>query len=597
MKQSAWDLTPLFREDDDPAIAEDRRRVEEKSRAFISTWKTRSDYLEDPAALKTALDEYESWQGDCGVSGKGGYYFWLRTEQDENNPALKAKWNAVRDAGVAIRNDINFFELRLARIPAEAQKKFLADERLAPYRHFLERLFAEAAHLLSEAEEKILGLKEATSYENWEKMTSGFLSREERDVRLEDGTRAAVPFYKIASLMESRDKTVRDAAAAAFNGILVAHEDVAEAELNSLLADKKTNDELRGFPRPDAARHLADDMESETVDTLVGTVAAHFDIPRRYYELKAKLLGLPRLAYHERNVPYGDTDKTYSFEEALGLVSGVFRGLDPKFAAILAGFASHGQFDVYPKKGKKGGAFCAHELLSLPTYILMNYGGRLSDVITLAHEMGHAVNNEFMRERQNALNFGTPLSTAEVASTFMVDFVFEALAADAEEDRRLALMMAKLNDDVSTIFRQIACYRFEQELHAVFRRERYLSKEAIGALFAKHMAPYMGDAVEQPPESRRWWMHWSHIRAYFYVYTYASGLLISKSLQRSVRRDRAFIGNVQRFLAAGRSDSPRAIFQKCGINITEGRFWEEGIAETELLLDETIALARKLRKI
>jgi oligoendopeptidase F len=179
----------------------------------------------------------------------------------------------------------------------------------------------------------------------------------------------------------------------------------------------------------------------------------------------------------------------------------------------------------------------------------------------------------------------------------MEDFVLEDILQEADDELRFAIMMAKLNDDVSSIFRQVACYRFEQELHSEFRRAGYLSKEEIGSLFQKHMAAYMGHAVEQSPGSENWWVYWHHIRYFFYVYSYASGLLISKSLQNTVKKDPAFIGQVMEFLSAGSSDSPKNIFGRLGIDISDGTFWDKGLDEVENLLNETARLAAKLGKI
>jgi oligoendopeptidase F len=158
-------------------------------------------------------------------------------------------------------------------------------------------------------------------------------------------------------------------------------------------------------------------------------------------------------------------------------------------------------------------------------------------------------------------------------------------------------MVLKLNDDVSTIFRQVACYTFEQELHHEYRQRGYLSKKEIGEIFRKHMASYMGDFVEQSRGSENWWVYWGHIRYFFYVYSYASGLLISKSLQHSAKTDPGFITMVKEFLSAGLSDSPKNIFGRLGIDITDQTFWEKGLDEVESLLEETTALAKKLGKI
>jgi oligoendopeptidase F len=595
--KTRWDLTPLYSGDNDPGMAEDRRMVEEKSYAFINAWKDRDDYLSDPAMLRQALDQYEDWKRRWGTDGNEGYYFWLRTQQDQNDPKLKAAFNKIEEFSKKIENDSQFFHLRIARIKPGDQKKFLDSPALAKYRHFLERIFAESRYHLSEPEEKILNLKSSTSYANWTRMTSGFLSKEERVVVLEDGSRASEPFTGIIGLMNSRTRKVRDTAAAAFNAILAKHVDVAEAELNSVLQNKKVDDELRGAPRPDALRHLADDIESEVVDTLVDAVSKRFAISSRYYQLKAKLLHVKQLKYHERNVEYGQVAKPYPYKQSVSLVQRVMVKLDPEFAAIFEGFVRNGQIDAFPRKGKDSGAFCIHHLMVQPTYILLNHTNKMHDVLTIAHELGHGINNELIRKKQHALDFGTPTSTAEVASTFMEDFVLEEILHKADEELRLAIMMQKLNDDVSSIFRQVACYRFEQDLHVRFREKGYLSKEEIGKLFQDHMQAYMGDAVEQSEGSENWWVYWNHIRYFFYVYSYASGLLISKSLQNGVKKDPAFIHKVKEFLSAGLSDSPKNIFARLGINIADRQFWNKGLDEVENLLQETTALAKKMGKI
>ncbi|MGC2063633.1 MAG: M3 family oligoendopeptidase [Thermodesulfovibrionales bacterium] len=592
-----WDLSPLFRSDEDPGIEVNLKQVEKKSYAFINVWKDRTDYLHEPSVMQEALEAYERWKKSWGTDGEAGFYYWLRTQQDMNDTELRARFNRIEEFSRRIENDIQFFHLRIAKIPKARQKRFLAYEGLRKYRHFLARIFAEAAYLLSEPEEKILNLKSATSYAQWTRMTAGFLAKEERKVLLENNRKEMRTLAEISTLSSHKNKKIRDVSAAAFDSIMEQHSDVAEAEMNAVLAHKKVDDELRGFSRPDLSRHISDDIETDVVDALVSTVSERFDISARFYRLKARLMNVKRLAYHERNVEYGDITEKYSYRKALKLTGKVMTDLDKDFDAIFQRFVTSGQIDVSPRKGKGGGAFCVHHLASQPTYILLNHTDTLRDVLTIAHEVGHGINNELVREHQHALYFGTPTSTAEVASTFMEDFVLQEILRNSDDRVRLPIMMMKLNDDVSTIFRQVACYRFEQELHQVFRQKGYLSKDEIGGLFQRHMASYMGDAVEQSGGSRFWWVYWSHIRYFFYVYSYASGLLISKALQRSVKTDREFIGRVKGFLSAGLSDSPQNIFGKLGINIADSTFWGGGLDEVEALLDETTALAKKLGKL
>jgi oligoendopeptidase F len=597
MRNKIWDLSHLFNSDHDPSMEKKRTVVKQKSYEFINRWKNRTDYLNNPTVLRQALDEYERWIRLYGTDGDEGYYFWLRTTQDQNNPDLKAKFNKIDEFSKNIGNDIRFFYLRLSKIPRKRQNLFLNHPSLSKYKHYLERIFIESRYILSEPEEKILYLKSTPAHSNWTKMTSSFLAKEERSVFVGKGEKAKLSFSELLSLMNSKKKIVRDSSAKAFNSILKKHADVAESELNAILSNKKIDDDLRKIPRPDLSRHISDDIDTDIVDTLNQSIMKRFDISRRYYTLKAKLMKVKKLRYHDRNVEYGDTTKKYTFHESLKLIRKVLRNLDNNFVEILDNFIENDNFDVFPRKGKSGGAFCAHHLISQPTYILLNHTDRLQDVLTLAHEIGHGINNELIKKKQHALYFGTPLSTAEVASTFMEDFVLQEILKNADDKLKLSIMMMKLNDDISTIFRQVACYAFEQELHSEYREKGYLSKEEIGKLFRKHMSAYMGKSVEQSRGSENWWVYWGHIRSFFYVYSYASGLLISKSLQNSVKKDPRFISKVKSFLSIGLSESPKNSFKKLGIDIADKSFWNKGLDEIETLLENTASLAKDLGKI
>lgn len=594
--KTEWILSPLYKSDGDPKMTKDRSLVEKANYQFINKWKSRSDYLTDPKVLTEAFSEYEKINRFFGSSGNLGYYFDLRTSQDQLSPDLKAKETKVQDFTKKIHNDINFFTIRIASIDPKLQSKFLKYPGLSLYKHFLEREFLNAKYLLSEPEEKILVLSSKTGFSNWVQMVSTFLSKQERAVQTAEGIKTK-SFSAIQSLLSDKNKKIRDSAAGALNDILSSNLDVAVEELNSVLEYKKVNDELRGFSRADQSRHISDDIETKVVDSLIEAVSARNSIAHRYYELKAKLLGVPKLAYHERNVEILDLDLKYTYPQASELVYQVLAKLDPEFGEIFKGFVENGQIDVFPRKGKRSGAFCAADLLVNPTYILLNFSNQLRDVITIAHETGHGINDELMRQTQNSLNFSTPMSTAEVASTFMEDFVLQELIKDATPAARLSIMMSKLNDDISSIFRQVALYKCELELHRSYREKGYLSAEEIGNIFQTSMAAYMGDFVEQPDSAKNWWIYWSHIRYFFYVYSYASGLLISKSLQSSVKKDQRFILKVKDFLSAGRSDSPQVILARAGVDISKTNFWDKGLDEVEKLLGDTESLARTLGKI
>src|SRR3989344_834407 len=262
--KTSWELFPLFKSDTDPSIAQKRKNVENAAKKFIKKWEKRTDYLKDPKVLKEALDDYEHWARYFGFGGNEWYYFYLRSQQDQNDPTLKARFNKISDFSTRIQNDMQFFTLRVAKIEAKLQKKFLIHKSLSPYKHFLENLFDNAKYLLSEPEEKILNLKDKTSYSNWVKMTSGFITKE---------VRRGKNFSEILGLIDSKNKKVRDTAANDLNNIFLKQLEVAENELNTVLEHKKVNDELRKFDRPDKGRHVADDIDTEVADALVQVVS------------------------------------------------------------------------------------------------------------------------------------------------------------------------------------------------------------------------------------------------------------------------------------------------------------------------------------
>ncbi len=596
--KTEWDLSPLLKSDDDPKIQEYRQIITKATDDFVAKWKQRIDYLEKPEILKEALDELESLE-NTEANNKEVYYYNLRTAVESDNPDIRAKENQAIEFEKTIINKFQFFWLNLAKIDKKLQPQFLNAKSLQQYKHILERTFAAAKYRLSEAEERLILLKSSVAYGNWVEMTSIFLAKEEREAISEGGKKVKLTEEQLGTLLNSRKKNVRDKAAEAFNGLLSDYADVAEHEINSILANKKIDDELRGYERPDKSRHISDDIESDVVDVLISAVSGRNSIPHRHYKLKTELLGLSKLEYHERGVPYGSAEKEYSYEETCQLIHSVFSELDSEFAAIFERFLKNGQIDVYPRKGKRGGAFCTGSGAGLknPTYIMLNHTNKIRDVITLAHELGHGINNELIRQKQLNINASTPMSTAEVASTFMEDFVLERLLKHANTELELELRVSKMDDIVATIFRQVGCYKFEQELHRQYRIKGYLSKEEIGKIFQTEMAAYMGPAVEQSSGSQNWWVYWPHIRYFFYVYSYAGGLLISKALQSKVRRDKIFIEKVKVFLAAGRSKSPKDIFAEMGIDITDKAFWDAGLDEIENLMNETEALAKKLGKI
>lgn len=593
--RTVWDLSPLFTADHDSAIKVAAEEARSATWSFVEKWERRNDYLKNPKVLQQALADYESWLTRFGADSRRNYYFWLRSEIDRNNTKIKAELSQARQSAQELWNSIQFFTLRLAKIPANQQAQLLQAKELRRYRYFLERLFAEAKYLLTENEEKIINHLQGSAYINWVSLTEDALAKESRLIKLA-GKKQTKNFAELCSLISEQNQTVRDQAAQAINDILKQHRDTAVAEINSVLEYKKNIDDIRQVSRPDAIRHLEDDIDSQTVDRLLAVVEKNNHLAKKFYGLKAKLFGKRQIAYHERNLAWGQTT-IYPLATAITIVRETLSELGGDFSEIFDNLLRHGQIDALPRLGKSDGAFCAHQLITHPSYILLNHTGTAQDVLTLAHETGHAINNEMIKTKQSAIYFATPTATAEVASTLFENLVLQKMISrETNEKKRLSLLLMKLNSDVSSIFRQVAAYRFEQTLHQHFRQTGFLSAEKIGQLFTRQMKSYLGPAVAIDPGSENWWIYWSHFRNFFYVYSYASGLLIANYLQQGIRADRHFIEPIKELLSAGTSEAPEKLFHRLGVDINSDNFWSTAVCNIAQELQEAEKLAKKFLK-
>jgi len=592
-KKVVWNLSHLYSGDNDPRMENEFAELQAAHTAFESKWRSNSKYLTDEQALYDALEELEHLIDTYCFIGKAGYYWILRDVQDQRaakTKEMKTKMLALESESV---NKIAFFGISLAKIPPQQQAIFLASDKLKKYRHYLKTLFDAAKYTLSEGEEKVLTLMSQPAEAKWNSLRSAFLSKETCLVLTESGKVEKRGFEELFSLAMSKKQVVRDSAGKQINRILRKHAALAEHELNAILMTKKIENELRKAKRPDELVHQANDIASSIVDTVIETVTQNFSLSQRYYRLKAQLVGKKQLEYYERAVEYGEITKEFTFDEATKLVSKAFHRVDAEFGAMFDGFIDDGLVDPFPQPGKHEGGACYHFSGSMPTYQYMNFTGKLTDVRTLAHESGHAINNVLSRI-QHALDYGSSLATAEVASTFMEGFVLDEIAAGLDKKQQLALNISLLDDQIASIFRQAALYNFETELHTTFKEKMYLTHEEIGQMFLKHIKSYMGDGITFSRGSENWWVYWPHIRRPFYVFSYVSGELISQSLSQSVKSDKSFVPKVKEFLAAGMSKSPQDVFAGMGIDISKKAFWEQGLKTVEELLDRTELLARAL---
>lgn len=584
--QTNWNLGLLYKGHNDPQIEKDMKAIEKAYGTFERKYRGKTDYLKNEKKLLQALTDFEAIFLDTAVS-KPLYYFQYHMDI-HNDSASRAESTKLMSRLQKNENKIVFFELSLAKIPVAIQKKFLKSKKLSHYKYYLFNVFRRAKHDLSEPEEKVLGLKSIPAYVHWLTATEKILNKQTvpftgKDISLAEADQ------KIHDLPLKERRELHSATMKVLEGV----SEIAESEINAIVTDKKINDELRGYKEPYDATVMGYQNDSKSVKALVSVVTKNFSISHRFYSLKAKLLKIPNLEYSDRAVGIGTNVKEIKFDEAIKILKEVFGNADLKYLKILDSFLENGQVDVYPKVGKTGGAYCSGAV-NMPTFVLLNYTNTMDQVMTFAHEMGHAIHTELSKS-QTPLYQHYTISTAEVASTFFESLVFDAVFEKLSKEEQIYALHNKINDDIQTIFRQIACFNFEVDLHKGIRAKGAMTKDEIGELMNKHMGDYLGPITKMQKIDGNMFVSWRHIRSFFYVYSYAFGQLISKALYAKYKEDKSYIVKINKFLSAGGSDTPENIFKSIGIDVTKPDFWENGLKTIEGDIDRLEKLTKGIK--
>ncbi len=473
------------------------------------------------------------------------------------------------------------------KIRSSKQKEILQNKKFAEYRYFLKKIFDGSKYWLTEQEEQLMSLMSQTSYSMWVDGSDKLQGKQEIEFKGEK-----IPLAKVPFMIAYMPKEDRRALHAKLNEKLKSVSDFAEAELNAVYNYKKISDERRKFPKPYSSTTLSFENDEKSVENLVSLITKNFTISKKFYALHAKLLGEKKLSYSDRNVNIGTITKKYPFEMSVDIVRDAYTKIGQQYTDIFDEFLKNGQIDVYPKKGKSGGAFC-WGMPGLKTFVLLNHTDNLNSVSTLGHEMGHAIHSTLTGKTQPILYNGYPTSLAEVASTFFEQVVSAEIESTLSDDEKIIFLHGKISQDVQTIFRQIACFNFELELHEKIRAEGQVSAEKIAELMKKHLGSYLGDAFDLSLDDGYQFVNWSHIRRFFYVYSYAYGQLISKALYENWKKDKSYAAKIEKFLSSGASVSPKDLFKSISIDTTSNKFFEDGLKSIERDIERLEKLSRK----
>lgn len=588
-----WDLSDLYQSLDDPRIESDIKDSFLRAKSFEEKYRGRiNSETITPSFLLETVKELESISEGLG---KLISYAYLVFAADTSNPRHGAFLQSVQEKTTEIRKNLMFFELEWIALPDEIANRLLADEALSRYRHFLENERRYKPHRLSEPEEKILDEKANTGSRAFRRLFDEVINNIRFEVKL-GGKIKHLTEPETLALLYDPDRNKRKAAAKGLTKGLRENAHILTYVFNVLVQDHASNDRLRSFPYPMASRHLENEIDKATVEALMESCERNYDMVERYYKLKKRLLGITKFRDYDRYAPIFPDKKTINYELGKEIILESFGCFSPKMAEIAREFFEKRWIDAELRRGKRGGAFSHSTVPSVHPYVFVNYTGKLRDVMTVAHELGHGIHQYLSRSR-GYFGCHTPLTTAETASVFGEMLVFHRLKEFEKDPKaRLALMCSKLEDIFATVFRQVVLTRFEEKLHYARRSEGELTPEHINEIWIEANKPMFGDSVELTDDYGWWWMYIPHfIHSPFYCYAYSFGeLLVLALYHKYLQEGDAFVPRYIELLSSGGSDAPERLLAGVGVDITDPNFWQGGLDLLRDMVNEAISLAEEV---
>jgi oligoendopeptidase F len=543
----------------------------------------------DSAGLRDLMTELVGIEEQVA---RAGNYAALSFAVDTADPRRGALMQRVQERATEIETTLLFFELEWAALDDERTEELLAGEGLDFCRHHLRMQRRYRPHLLTEPEEKVLAEKAVTGSSAWSRLFAELTSAIRVSV---DGEEEDVALEVALSRLLSPDQDVRRAAAEGVTRALEPGLRTRGFILNTLLYDKAVDDRLRRYPHWLASRNLANEASDESVQALVAAVRGRYDLAQRWYRLKARLLGIERLADYDRSAAVSHEEEIVPWAQARQLVLDSYASFSSDLGAVARRFFDEPWLDAPVRPHKRGGAFCAYTVPDVHPYLMLNYTAKRRDVLILAHELGHGVHAS-LAARQGLLHQSTPLTLAETASVFGETIVFgRLLDAATTPESRLSLLAESIEGSIATVFRQVALHRFEDVAHTARREDGELAVDRLGELWAQTQEEMFGDSVEITPGYRAWWSYIPHfINTPGYVYAYAYGQLLALSVYRRYREEGdSFVPAYLDLLSAGGSKPPEELGRIVGVDLTDPGFWDAGLdlVEEQLRAAEEAAQA------
>jgi oligoendopeptidase F len=583
-----WDLSDLYSGPEDPKIAEDFARGEKSVKELAKLQGQFVSARANPERLGLLIDQaaglYEKAMDDMGGALA---YATLASTIDRENARISKMQSDLGTQAAMISADSLFLSLELNQLEDwEIENALKVTPKAQKWRPWLRRIRASRPHELTPDLERLM-LERMPAVGQWTRLFDETLTRLRAKVGKESLT-----LNEALTRLSAPQASVRKAAAQGLSVALKENAPVLALALNTLAFEKQVEDRWRKYEDPAASRHLANEVDKDAVDAMAEAVSESYaNLSHRYYKVKAKVLGKKQLDYWDRNAPLTqDVQKLYTWAEAKKIVLDSFAQMGPEFAERAERFFDQPWIDAAPRPGKSSGAFAHPVTANRHPYVMLNFTGDRREVLTLAHELGHAVHQTLCQPLGSILA-DTPLTLAETASIFAEGLVFEHLVATASLEEKKALLAGKIEDGLNSVIRQIAFHRFEEKFHAA-RLEGEVALDQINALWLEVMGESLGPAIKLNDGYDVYWAYVSHfVHSPFYVYAYAFGdLLVSALMEKRRENPEAFTPLYRELLAGGGTKTYVEALAPFGMNPRDKAFWKMGCARLEGLIEAFEAL-------
>ncbi|HSR19450.1 MAG TPA: M3 family oligoendopeptidase [Anaerolineales bacterium] len=569
-KTTGWSLKDLFAEPVEKGLEENFARLE----TAVNEFESMRGVLNADMSLEDFNLAIARLEVIARLRNRARAYAELSFAENTQSSAVLNLRDRVDQVLTEVGNRLLFFELWLKELPDEAAGRLIGQS--GDVRYFLETVRRFRPHTLSEAEEKIINLKDVNGIDAmvnlYEMITNAFTFELELEGKSLTLTRDELAGYFQNPSPELRARAYQELLRVYASNSTV----LAQIYVHRARDWHNENLDLRRFATPIAGRNLDNDIPDAVVDTLLSVCRRNNGLFQKYFQLKAGWLGLGKLRRYDLYAPLAPSDKVYEYGEAKEMVLDSYRAFAPEVADLAKRVLDENHLDSEIRSGKRGGAFCYTVMPELTPWVMVNYDKRARAIATLAHELGHAI-HALLADKHSILTQEACLPLAETASVFGEMLLTDRLLKREQDPIvRRELLASALDDAYVTVTRQAYFTLFEKDAHAMIAEGK--TTDQLTARYLENLKEQFGQAVEVSDDFQWEWIAIPHMYySPFYTYAYSFGQMLVLALYQQYRQEgEAFLPRYLRILSYGGSEAPLTVLEEAGLDVTQPTFWQGG---------------------